>query len=127
MTTDTESNINEALDWLQKTGGAIQDFASEQAPIYCKEVVAWELWSSIFFAGIGLAILLGLVCLVKQLLRWDKDDAEVSELRIVLTTVFAIVSAVVGPVLVLANTPQVIKAAVSPRMVIVEHLSNLRK
>jgi len=27
MTSETETNINEAIDWLQQTGGSIQSFA----------------------------------------------------------------------------------------------------
>lgn len=33
MNTETETNINQAIDWIQKTGGQIQDFAMEQPPL----------------------------------------------------------------------------------------------
>ncbi len=49
----TEENINEAIDWLQQTGGRIEDFAMEQAPLYCQEIIQWTFWSGIIGGLIG--------------------------------------------------------------------------
>ena len=49
MTEQTEQNINQAIDWLQKTG-------AEQAPIYCQELLKWHLVTGIAGAAVGLCI-----------------------------------------------------------------------
>jgi hypothetical protein len=127
MTPETETNINEALDWLQQTGGSLQNFASEQAPLYCREVVAWEFWSGAIFGGIGVALsVIGLAAAMK-FARWIKEvDVEPSS-RTLSALVIALLCLILGPILVEENIPQAIKAAVSPRLVIVEHLTGLRK
>lgn len=127
MTPETETNINEAIDWLQKTGAALQDFASEHAPIYCREVVAWELWSSVFFGGLGFTLFsIGLVAAVKWF-RWMVEYDGEPNGRTIPSFFIAVLSLGVGTILLFVNAPQAIKAAVSPRLVIVEHLSKLRK
>ena len=127
MTPETETNINEALDWLQQTGGSLQNFASEQAPLYCREVVAWEFWSGAIFGGIGVALsVIGLAAAMK-FARWIKEVDVEPSLRTLSALVIALLCLILGPILVEENIPQAIKAAVSPRLVIVEHLTGLRK
>lgn len=127
MTPQTEENINEALNWLQETGSAVQDFALEQAPLYCQEVVAWMFWEGAIYSSAGLLLsIFGIVGLIKFLQWLPECDYEANEktLPALIVTVIGIVA---GPILIANNAPQTIKAAFAPRLVIVEHLMNLRK
>lgn len=130
MNPDTEKNVNEAIDWLQKTGGAIQDFAVEQAPLYCREVVAWQLYSGL--AAVVLSLILGgiawrLLKYAKQLrdAELDRDGGNItisdcaSRVSAVFVGIFALVAFGVGGFCA-------VKAAVAPRLVIVEHLRSLK-
>ena len=127
MTQETETNINEAIDWLQQTGGSIQSFALEQAPIYCREVVAWEFWSGTIYAVVGAVMTAVGVIAARKFIQWmHQDDGEPNGRTLSAFTV-AIVGLSAGVIMVLENTPRAIKAAVSPRLVIVEHLAGLRK
>ena len=128
MNEQTETNINEAIDWLQQTGGSIQDFATEQAPLYCREVVAWELWHGAAFAAAGLVMLIFAAFAFKNLRKAfapeNKADSEVTVPGWFFATV---IPAVLGTVLILVYGSSAIKAAVAPRVVIVEHLRGLSK
>lgn len=123
MNEQTEKNINEAIDWLQETGGSIQDFAAEQAPLYCREVVAWELWHGIAGVVLGLAVLLFGVWLVRRAMAMYRPDSDGSEMFPGMAGGLAIVG---GVVIVACSAPSAIKSAVAPRLVIVEHLRGMK-
>lgn len=123
MNPDTEKNINEAIDWLQQAGGSVQDFAVEQAPLYCREVVQWTLWSSV--GGVVFAILLIVgACKLAKLGDWSwEEDSPIKAFAVPGICLAAWIASVV----LLANcAPLAIKAAVAPRLVIVEHLRGLK-
>ena len=126
MTPQTEENINEALNWLQETGSAVQDFAVEQTPLYCQEVVAWEFWQNAIGVGTGLALLaVGIFCayhFFKQI-RLPRPNDEV----MMASTIVGLLCFVAGFLSTAIHLPDAVKAVVSPRLVIVEHLMNLRK
>jgi hypothetical protein len=126
MNPETEKNINEAIDWLQSTGGSIQDFAAEQAPLYCREVVQWELWSSA--AGSVVGILLIVVGVVSGLLfiKFMREDEGEPNGRTLTTCATMFMSVVVGLLTTRDSVPQLIKAITAPRLVIVEHLRSLK-
>lgn len=122
MTPETEKNINEAIDWLQQTGGSVQDFAVEQAPLYCREVVAWELWSNALFSIAGVGLVYVAFVFLRKSKDWDYDD-------MVIEVVFpfgALITALAGLIMICECSPDAIKAALSPRLVIVEHLRGLK-
>lgn len=122
MNTETEKNINDAIDWLQQTGQSVQSFAIEQAPLYCRELIEWKIHLGIYaafylvFASI-VALLLGRYCL-KAADEGDGGPAIAS----MLVGLFLAVSAIVA-------TPRVIcegfKAYHAPRVVILEHLKEI--
>jgi cytochrome bd-type quinol oxidase subunit 1 len=126
MTPQTEENINEALNWLQETGSTMQDFAVEQTPLYCQEVVAWAFWQNAIGAGTGLALLaVGIFCayhFYKQILL-PKPVDEI----LIPSMIVGIICFVAGFLSTAIHLPDAVKAVVSPRLVIVEHLMNLRK
>ena len=121
MNPETEKNINEAIDWLQQTGGSVQDFAVEQAPLYCRELVAWELWSSGTAVAIGLVLILVAVRYLYNCrkLSWDGDEAMPDFIGLMC-------SGCIAMILLLFNTSPLIKAVVAPRIVIVEHLRSIK-
>lgn len=124
MNQDTEKNINEAIDWLQQTGGQIQDFAVEQAPLYCREVVAWELWSGLVLVALGLGLLLVAVWLMKKGIAIYRGGGCGEEIGPMILSIFAFI---VGGFLLANGAGSSIKASVAPRLVIVEHLRGLNK
>lgn len=126
MNEQTEQNINQAIDWLQHTGAQIQDFAIEQAPLYCREVIAWQFWSSAISGGAGITVTLIAVVAFIKFARWMKEDDGEPNARTIPAVCIAILGMIVGPILAMENIPQAIKAAVSPRLVIVEHLRGLK-
>lgn len=127
MIPETETNINEAINWLQQTGGSLQNFASEQAPLYCREVVAWEFWSGSIFGGIGVALSVIGLAAAMRFVRWMEEDNGEPNSRTLPSCVIAMLCLILGPILAVDNIPHAIKATVSPRLVIVEHLTGLRK
>jgi hypothetical protein len=135
MNPETEKNINEAIDWLQQTGGSIQDFAAEQAPLYCREVVAWQLWTGIAACIAGILLIPLVVFCWKVSLRWSGEEDEKKKENkwhsssdgFIGPMIGGIVAAVLALVLVGMGAPKAIKAAIAPRIVIVEHLRGLNK
>ena len=127
MTPQTEENINEALNWLQETGSAVQDFAVEQTPLYCQEVVAWMFWQNAIGAGFGLTLLaVGIFC-AYQLIKASRSDKDNEEFVMAISVVIGTLALMGGIIATATQLPDAVKAAVSPRLVIVEHLMNLRK
>lgn len=122
MTETTEQNVNEAIDWLQKTGGSVQDFAAEQVPLYCREVVAWEFWSGVALMGGALLVLLVGVLTLRKVRKLLDDDEESVIGSGVAFSIFIILPCVMA---VTHGARRSIKAAVAPRVVIVEHLKGM--
>lgn len=138
MNPETEKNVNEAIDWLQKTGGSIQDFAVEQAPLYCREVIQWELWSGAVSCASGIVFAAIGVKLLRVAKKWSKEDAakkaeaakqgcyhSTSDAYIV-PLLAGLIALLISVLVLCESTPAVIKVVVAPRLVIVEHLRSLR-
>jgi len=126
MNPETETNINEAINWLQQTGGQIQDFAAEQAPLYCREVVAWEFWQGLTLSVIGLMIIIIPLIALWRFRKWIKQDLENVGAGGFFSIMGSIILTIVGFVIIAGNAPCAIKAVVAPRLVIVEHLRGLK-
>jgi hypothetical protein len=127
MTPQTEESINETLNWLQETGSAVQDFALEQAPPYCQEVVAWAFWQNAVGSGFGLTLLaVGIFC-AYQLIKASRSYKDNDEIVMAMSTIVGGCALIGGVILTTIHLPDAVKAVVSPRLVIVEHIMNLRK
>lgn len=122
MTETTEQNVNEAIDWLQKTGGSVQDFAAEQVPLYCREVVAWEFWSGVALMGGALLALLIGTAIFRKAWKAYGDDEEFVAGASILFGIFLLVPCLIT---ITYGASSSIKAAVAPRVVIVEHLKDM--
>jgi len=140
MNEQTEQNINEAIDWLQQTGGSIQDFATSQAPLYCQEVVAWTFWKGLTCTLIGVFLLVLCAIFAKQIcpawrsFKESKEPLQYFEepLRYfeepwaaIRWSVLTVVFFILGFTFVCNNIGNTIKAKVAPRLVIVEHFKKL--
>jgi len=123
MNQETEKNINEAIDWLQETSASVQDSAVEQAPLYCREVVASELWSGVAGEMLGIGVILvglWLLSIGRALIRCGNDcDA-------FLPLLGGVLASAIGAITLAASASCAIKAAIAPRMVIVEHFRGLK-
>ena len=128
-----ENNVNGAIQWLQKTGGAVQDFAVEQVPLYCREVVMWQLWTGIALCVAAIALIPLVIYSWKVALRWSKEEDEkakglnyCSKSDAWIGPMIAGIIGIVGIIILAGHgAPRAIKAAVAPRLVIVEHLRSL--
>lgn len=119
MKEQTEQNINEAIDWLQQTGSSLQDFAVEQAPLYCQEVLTIHLIGGLLMAIIPIPILIfsvwGTVKFCRKSYEKPYDFYEVNAFICGLT---AAVCVVVSPI----GAYKASKTQFAPRVVIMEHL-----
>lgn len=125
MNQETEQNINEAINWLQKTGESVQDFAVEQAPLYCREVVAWEFWSGLIESSAGLLLVVVGITFLILLVRWVRADHGEPNFRTMGSMFVAFICLPFGILSMAGGIPKTIKSTVAPRMVIVEHLNAL--
>ena len=125
MNQDTETNINEAIDWLQASASQIQNFAAEQAPLYCREIVGWTFWEAIVWIGAG--VMIGIVS--AALLKWGaslfKEDPWCE--KSCFPIIGGFVTGITAVMMITSNLPSAIKATVAPRLVIIEHLQGLTK
>lgn len=120
----TEKNINEAINWLQQTGGSIQDFAAEQAPLYCSEILKWEIIRSSVAAAACLAfVAVGILIMTRLRKGWATDSRIDGHFFFGIVSFGVIVICLVAGVI---SSSCLIKAKVAPRLVIVEHLRSLK-
>jgi hypothetical protein len=127
MNEHTEQNINEAIDWLQQTGGSIQDFATTQAPLYCQEVVAWTFWMGFICTMIGTGVLVVGIYFTSRLPKWLKEDKGDPTARSIIAIFGGVLGLIIGGFTIASHLGDTIKAKVAPRIVIVEHLRGLNK
>lgn len=126
----TATNINEAIGWLQQTGTQAQNFAIEQAPLYCREVVAWEFYSgTLGIIGSLVIITTGFVILRKglTLIKEGKGKSYFERPDPFGWMLIAIILLVIGMMMITGSSIKATKACVAPRLVIVEHLRGLTK
>lgn len=126
MNEQTEKNINEAIDWLQQVGGSVQDFAVEQAPLYCREVVAWNLQlGQILLGSAALTAVFFVVFWIRgaRLIKRRKSSYDDDGIGHFVACVFL----AIGTVALGAHGAYFAgKATTAPRLVIVEHLRGLK-
>jgi magnesium-transporting ATPase (P-type) len=124
-----KQQINEALQWLQSTGQSLVDFTSEQAPLYCQEVLNWTFYSNMIMLIVGIIWIIGSLFLIKP---WRKAlnyeygyEGEGAAITLFITMVL-IISVMFIPISIV-NVVDMIKVKVAPRMVLVEHFQQKLK
>ena len=114
MDNNLKDEISEkVLSWLQSG----EEFAIEQAPQLCSEIIAWEIVSSILGIAIGIVVL-------AVAIRWmyigysrDEEDPISEGIFVIGLGLFTVGSA---PFLV--NLFFLLRVLISPRLVIVQYL-----
>lgn len=128
MNPETQQALNQflqqALAGLQQAG----QFTLEQAPLVVQEYLAWMFWSSVLWAGCGVAMLLTALVLglwVRSAVKrvgWSRDGwPEIPGV------IGAVVLTVAGLSMVMPNIEQAIKIKVAPRVVVMEKLQKMVK
>jgi hypothetical protein len=124
MNDELQKQASDIAGWLKESAAKGGDFLAEQAPLFAQEVVAWHFWSSVFLAivfsvvGIALAIS-AFVCL-----RYSLQDGASEGQCVCCGAAFCVCGLIsMGCLLgaVPANGYEAVKAAVAPRIVIVEY------
>lgn len=124
-TMDLAATAAEVLDWLRGAAEKGADFVTTQAPLVAQEWVRWELVSGIYWIVLGL---LG-IYLGYSAFRWGapryKPTGDVG---------LADVALVFGPIVALAcliplccGSNQALKAAVAPRVVVMEKIAEMAR
>jgi len=127
MNKQTETNINEAINWVQQTGGSIQNFATEQAPLYCTEVVMWTFWSGFLIVIVG-AMLLTISALVfRKANRMVGKKNNYSDVLPIFMWLFSFILVLFAFTAIVKGSHKMAKAKISPRVVIIEHLQDLSR
>ena len=126
MTQETEQNINEAINWLQQTGTSIQDFALEQAPLYCQELITWEVVGGTAFAVFGLLLITAGALSARWGLKQPLCRYECMKEAAVVAVAAGGIAIAAGIPITTSNALDVTKAKTAPRVVIMEHLRGLK-
>ena len=115
----------EAIKTLMEWATQIKDGVSDELPKLAAEIVAFELWSSVAWIVLGALALV----LCRRALRWGiaKDKADPLCPLGFVTMGMSCGIGVVAFVFVLHKTNDAIKAAVAPRLVIVEKIAGVCK
>ena len=120
------NNINELSGWVKESATAVSKFTAEQTPLYIKEYVAWVFWSNLAFAIVGLLLIIAGIAMGNITIKLAKkiNDYDCYIPVSIATGMGAPIAIIVGLMVLADSTPQVIKAAVAPRVVIVDNLLN---
>ena len=115
----------EVFDWLKTAAEKGADFVSTEAPLVAAEIVGWYFWSSVFLAivfGLFSAAFLiaGGLCIQRAV---KKDEPE----PWFPTGMMLGVAGLLFFVPVAVNSYFAVKAAVAPRLVIIDSLKGLAR
>lgn len=76
----TNDRLNDALDFLMRSMQETKDFTMEQAPLVAKEIVAWEFWkSSLAAVACLVAAVFALLVMRRVAVMVDRHYASVAE------------------------------------------------
>jgi len=116
----TQQTVIGLLDFVTAT----KDFVLEQAPLYARELVTWQMWDGIVCGTIFLLIffvsILGF-CTGIKIIKNDKHDEGFACIMVGITV--ALISIFIST----KEYRSAIKAVLAPRVVIIEHLQSKLK
>lgn len=137
MKPEIEEQILESLKWVGETAQDSKDFLLEQAPLYCQEVVAYEIWRQSIFITTSLFVSLlffGLGVYLYRKILWHENYARKmgkpcidTSIKHFVLNVFIALSLISFLASVPNSTIKIIKAKTAPRVLIVEHLQGKLK
>lgn len=118
----TDAQVAQSLEWLRSNAEAAKDFTVEQAPLYFQELVHYTIISSAVWVAAGAIVAAFAVKYAKVAYRRLTEDIYDDA---------GFVAALVSSVLILftfmalcIGTPDLLKATLAPRVLILEHLTN---
>lgn len=124
--TDMSEVTNEQLGQLLKYIGTLAEradgFVVEQAPLLAREIVAWHMWSNTALAAMYFAGFVAGVWMARWLWRFPWEDP-IHRPIAALPLVFAVAMATAA----LDCVHTAIKAAVAPRLVVLEYVQRAVK
>jgi hypothetical protein len=142
MDDEVQKRLVESADhiikWAEQTGGKVEQFALEQAPLVCQEIVGWKMWSSLFLACVWVLIFIAAALFAAWLRRIAVKDEALPEDSQKMTWDNRCALHVISFLLVVLGTAGLIgggsaccydavKAKVAPRLVILETLHGFTK
>ena len=132
LATISTETVNQILEWTKST----VDFAKEQAPLICREIILWGQMECLFWILVGLIVggLLSLVCF--ELGNHESKESEKledgykkksSESFAGVCYLASFVFAALGIIMVLNNLYWLIYIYFAPRLYIIQTLSEFLK
>lgn len=123
MNPEFEKAGAELVQWMTDAAKSGGDFVAEQAPQLAQEIVAWHFWSNVFTAALVSVVLLpialaaGGICYRETKRTYPHGDGSGAVLSgIVSLIAISIVTLTVG-----FNGYEAVKAAVAPRLIVIEY------
>lgn len=125
MDPKVNEQLAELLAFVKKGAEATTDFAVEQAPLVAREIVAWTFWEALAGCFFGVLCAAAALWCGKLARRWA-NCRDVGE-EIMFPVVGAAAAGIVSVVVLTVNAPNAIKAAVAPRLVIIDYIGKITK
>lgn len=123
----------EFLDWLKGISKDGSDFVVEQATLLCSDIINWEFYSNLASCLFGVILaslcLIGIIYLVRYLHKYGKNKNHEVEC---ITSFYISLGLVVGFLICIfglfgEHIRPTIKAAVAPRLVIIDYIKEAVK
>lgn len=118
----TQSQLEQLLKYIGTLAERADGFVVEQAPLLVREIVAWHMWSNAALAAmclVGVVVGVGLARWLWRLPGLDPMDRPIAALPLLFAVVMAAVT--------LDRARTAIKAAVAPRLVVLEYVQKAVK
>ena len=118
-----EQQITEAIQWLKSTGEQVVDFTTEQAPLYCQELLNWTFYGSLFWGVLLFLISLSAFFVIKPTKKGWNDEYGSFDKNCgvaVMGTVWIIVCIVIFFTSIV-NFSDAVKCKIAPRVILIEH------
>lgn len=122
-------NIEKVAGWVASTASEGEAFVREQAPLVAQEIVNWHFWSSVcivaIMAALSVPVIWCIYLLVRFLLQGGANPERYGEAAFCVLVILVCVQ--VGLTIpAFINSYEAVKAAVAPRIVIIETLRTLK-
>lgn len=127
----TDEKIAQLLDFVRSGVERTSDFVGEQAPLVCREIVAWTFWSSAAWIAVGLVFLLVSVQQSRKCFRLlgpvAREESTETVLPCVVAGIIAAGCILPGAHMTMSNIDPLIKSATAPRLVVIDYVKDLAR
>lgn len=122
--TQEADRLNELVGWLADTAKSTEAFVLEQAPDVARQIVAWGLWSSVFWLSVCVPfVMVGLWLLAKAFRTFKNGDPDCDAFTLIVVGVI-LCFPIVG---VIDNAAQIVKIKVAPKVYLIEAAARMLK